>query len=158
MTYTDEILRELIECPKKITKPPFKTLRSDRGHLRNDFEVESADGEHRFTCFVRVNEKFQENFSIGLDYLPRDEPGSIMLVRCNGPHGPHKVHDYHTFCHIHKASAETISKGLRPESNIEVTEGYSSYQDAVQYFLKLTNIRDEGKNFPTTQLDLSFKP
>jgi len=157
MIYTDEVIATLIECPKKITKTPSKSPKSDRGHLRNDFEVESEDGEHRFNCFVRVNEKFQENFSVGLDYLPKDEPGSVVLVRCNGPHGPHKVHDHHMFCHIHKATSETISKGLRPESNIEVTEGYSSYQDAIQFFLKLTNIRDEGKLFPTTQLNL-FKP
>lgn len=157
MTYTDDLINSLITCAKQITKPPSKSLKSDRGHLRNDFEVESDNGEHRFRCFVRVNEKFQENFSVGLDYLPKDEPGSVMLVRCNGPHGPHKVHDHHTFCHIHKATADTIRKGLRPESNIEVTEGYSSYQDAVQFFLKMTNIRDEGKYFPTTQLDLTFK-
>lgn len=154
MTYTDELIAILIECPKKITKPPSKNLKTDRGHQRNDFELESEDGEHSFTCFIRVNEKFQENFSIGLNYIPKDEPGNIHLLRCNGPHGPHKVHDHHNFCHIHRATVETISKGLRPESNIEVTEGYSSYHDAVQYFLKLAHIRDDGKYFPTTQMNM----
>ncbi len=157
MIYTDELIAALIECPKKITKPPSKSLKSDRGHLKSDFEVESEDGEHRFTCFVRVNEKFQENFSVGLDYLPKDEPGSVMLLRCNGSHGPHKVYDHHTFCHIHKATAETMSKGLRPESNIEVTEEFASYQEAIQYFLKAARIRDDGPYFPTGQLNL-FKP
>ncbi|MBI3195381.1 MAG: hypothetical protein HYZ34_13095 [Ignavibacteriae bacterium] len=154
MEYTDELIATLIGCLKKITKPPSKNLKPDRGHLKNNFEVESEDGEHSFTCFIRVNEKFLENFSVGLDYVPKDEPGNVMLLRCNGPHGPHKVHDHHTFCHIHKATAETISKGLKPESNIEVTDGYSSYQEAIQYFLKLANIRDDEHFFPTTQLSL----
>lgn len=154
MDYTDELITKLISCPKKITKAPSKSLKSDRGHLRNDFEAESDDGEHRFTVFIRVNEKFQENFSVGLDYWPRDEAGSIMLLRCNGSHGPHKVYDHHTFCHVHKATAETISKGLRPESNIKATDEFSSYQEAIQYLLQVARIRDDGPYFPTGQMNL----
>jgi len=154
MIYTDELIARLVGCAKKITKPPSKNLKSDRGHLKNDFEIESEDGEHRFVCFVRVNEKFQENFSVGLDYLPKDEPGSVMLLRCNGPHGPTKVPSHHTISHIHRASANTINKGLRPESEIDITDAYSSYQEAIQYFLKTTNIRDDGPYFPTGQLTL----
>jgi hypothetical protein len=154
MIYTDELIETLIGCSKKITRPPSKIMKSDRGHLRNDLEVESENGEHKFTCFIRVNEKFQENFSIGLDYLPKDEPGSVMLLRCNGSHGPHKVYDHHAFCHVHKATAETISKGLRPESSIEVTEEFSSYQEAIQYFLEIAHIRDDGTYFSKRQFNL----
>jgi len=131
VVYTDEFIEFLIGCPKKITKPPSKNMKSDRGHLRNDFEVESEDGEHRFLCFIRVNEKFEENFSVGIDYLPKDEAGSVMLLRCNGSHGPHKVHNHHAFCHLHKATSETISKGFKPESDIEVADKFSSYQEAI---------------------------
>ncbi len=154
MVYTDELLNTLIECPKKITKPPSKNFKSQRGHLRIDFESQSLDGLYNFVCFFRVNEKFMENFSIGLDFIPNDEPGSIVLIRCNGEHGPHRIHDHHSFCHLHRATADTIEKGLKPESSIVVTDEYASYQEAIQYFLKITNIKESDQYFPSTQLDL----
>ena len=153
MDYTNELIKTLIECPKKITKAPSKHFKSDRGHLRNDFEMQSLDGQYNFTCFVRVNEQFMENFSIGMDFIQTDEPGSIVLLRCNGAHG-HKDIPHHNYCHIHKATAETIETGLKPESSIEITTDYSSYQEAIAYFLRLTNIKDGNQYFPTDQLSL----
>lgn len=154
MTYTDENIEMLLQCSKKITKPPSKSLKAERGQLKNDFEVESEDGAHRFACFIRVNERFEENFSIGLDYIPKDEPGSVVLLRCNGEHGPHKLHNHHHFCHIHRATVETIQKGLRPESVIEVTEAYSTYQEAIRYFLKLVHIKGGDALFPINEPEL----
>jgi len=101
-----------------------------------------------------VNEKFQENFSVGLDYIRKDEPGSIALLRCNGEHGPHKLYDHHHFCHVHRATAETIQKGVRPESVIEVTEEYSLYQEAIDYFLNLVHIKGGDAFFPTNQIEM----
>ncbi len=157
MTYTDELIKTLIECPKIITKAPSKNFRTERGYLRNDFEVQSEDKQYNFECFIRVNEKFMENFSIGMNFIPTDERGSVPLLRCNGAHGPHKVYDHHNFSHIHRATAETIAKGLKPDSNIEVTIEYTSYQEAITYFLKLARIKEGNQYFPDNQLELFKK-
>lgn len=157
MIYTDEFLNTLITCPKKIVKAPSKSMKLEHGYLRTDFDVQSEDGQYNYECFIRVNEKFMENFSIGINFFPADEPGSIPLLRCNGSHGPHKVYDHHNFCHIHRATAETITKGLKPESNIETTEEYTSYQEAIAYFLKLTHIKEGIQYFPTDQFELFKK-
>jgi len=157
MIYTEELIATLIECSKTITKPPSKSFKVERGYLRNDFEVQSIDKQYNFECFIRVNEKFMENFSVGMNFIPTDERGTIPLLRCNGSHGPHKTYPHHNFCHIHRGTAETIAMGLKPDSNIEVTTEYTSYQEAITYFLKLTRIKEGQQFFPINQLELFKK-
>ncbi len=74
-----------------------------------------------FRAFLRRNEDFPENFSIGLVFLPGDGSGELTLLRCNGPHGttnesfdPDHPHvDYH----VHRAGAALLEAGLRPEKH-----------------------------------------
>lgn len=68
---------------------------TDGKHSRNDMELESLDGNHGFRAFMRQSLEFTEDFSVGLEYLPKDEPGRFCLVRCNGMHGGHQVHPHH---------------------------------------------------------------
>lgn len=142
-TYTQQELEALIACPKLITEPPRKEMKSDRGSLRNDMYLESVDGKMGFSVFIRINERFNENFSIGLDAHPKDEPGSFCLLRCNGPHGEHvdNPHPHFRF-HIHKAKQENIEAGLLPERFAEPTKNYGSYEEALLHFVKLTNIEN----------------
>ncbi len=110
----------------------------------------STDGKYSFYGFIRQNLKFLENFSIGLIYNPKEERGTLDLLRCNGPHGENNVHLHHIGCHIHRATAERIAKGLKPEGYIELTEDYATLDDAIQYFVKLINLKpnDRQKHFP----------
>jgi hypothetical protein len=41
-----------------------------------------------------------------------------------------------------------IEAGLRPEKAATTTEDFASYEDAVQYFLRATNITDAGTYLP----------
>lgn len=75
----------------------------------------------------------------------------MPLLRCNGPHGGfndlfdpgHPHWDYH----VHRASAEMMEAGLRPERAATVNEDFASYEEAVQYFLRATNITDARSHF-----------
>ena len=147
-TYTDEEIQELISCSKMVDKPPLKALKEERGHLRNEMTVKSADGKLKFRIFMRVNQTFNENFSIGLEYFPDDEPGSITLLRYNGPHGEHILYPHHVIYHIHKASAECVNAGLKPERNISETDSYASFREALRQFFKEINLSDASKYFP----------
>lgn len=154
MEYTDSFIEELLTCPKKITKPPAREMKLDRGNWKNNFELESEGGEFKFSVFIRYNDTFNENFSIGLDYNPREEPGTIALIRCNGPHGSTKQWDHHGRTHTHVASAETVNNGLKPESNIEITDRYTSWNEALQFFVKRVNIHGAEVSFPPPQGNL----
>ncbi len=154
MRYSQEELEELIICPKKITVPPSKDMKSERGSWRNDFTLAPTDDNTNekieFSVFMRKNERFPENFSIGLNVQTEGEK-SFCLLRYNGPHGNHvnnplDPHPHFSF-HIHKANAENIEKGLSSELYAELTEDYGSYEEALTNFLKRANIENADQHF-----------
>jgi len=128
--------------PKRIIEVMSKEFKEEYRHLRKDFKLKSIEGEYYFRMFIRRHKDFPENFSIGLDLLPSTERG-MPLIRCNGPHyvtkdilrpNPHYAY------HIHKPNSEDVEKGLRKLSLSEITEEFSSYEEAIRYFIKTTNI------------------
>ena len=159
-TWTQAELDELIACPKQVVDPPRKTMRSERGHQRNDATLSSLDGERRFSVFMRINEDFPENFTVGLVYHPSDEPGELHLLRCNGPHGAYanaSLEDPppHFNFHIHRAQADLINAGLQSLKFAASTDAYASFREALQHFLKVVNIVDSEVHFPmVSQLPL----
>lgn len=154
MEYTDEHIEELITCPKEVTDPPPKEMKKERGHWKKSFELESKDGDHRFLAFIRYNDEFIENFSVGLIYNPRERRGKIHLLRCNGPHGGTREFDHHDKPHIHKAKPEIINQELNSETYIEVTDRYASWQEALQFFIRRVNIKNAAEHFPPPQSEL----
>ena len=137
-------------------------MRLDRGSLRNDFRLESeedsANDKTKFSAFMRINESFPENFSIGLMVYPKDQSGSFCLLRYNGPHGDH-VNDLldphpHVGFHIHEARAESIESGFSPERFAELTDDFGSYEEALIHFLKRTNVINIDQYFDIRQLPL----
>ena len=144
---SDQEIEKLISCPKRIIEPPKKEMQLGNGHWRNDMKLQSEDGEYDFSVFIRKNEDFEENFSIGLIYNPRDIRGEIPLLRCNGPHGPHVLFDHHDRFHIHKADQKNLDSGMRAERTAYITKEYASYQDALGYFIKKCNIVGAEKYF-----------
>lgn len=150
--YSQEELDSLISCQKVIIEPPQKEMRSDKGHRRNSMELRSIQNDTEFSVFMRINEYFAENFSIGLDYSPKDERGTLCLLRCNGPHGGF-VGDTpntqsHFRYHIHRAKAKNLEAGLRAEHGGEPTEKYASYKDALDFFLQEINVVNALEFFP----------
>jgi len=112
-TFTEEALAELISCPKQVVDPPRREMRLDGKMKRNEMTLKSLDGKHQFHVFLRQNEDFPENFSIGLVYVPGEEPGEFILVRYNGQHGGTRAFEHHAVFHIHSMSAEDINAGSR---------------------------------------------
>jgi len=151
---TDVEIQRLLNLPKQISDPPSKNWRTEESHRRKDFGLVSKDGEVRFRVFARQHLRFAENFSIGLEYEPEDGTDSIILMRCNGPHGdfnrainPTHPH-YHP--HIHTASAEAIEAGERAESRAAITSEYSTIKGAIRYFLNAVAVdaNDQARYFP----------
>lgn len=120
----------------------------------------SVDGIHNFAGFISRNTVFQENFSIGLVYDPKDEKGKFCLLRCNGLHGETIGAPHHSFFHIHKVSANDINNGIKVEKHIQKTMEYSTFEDAIQFFIRYINILplDRLKHFPppTGQIEIEF--
>jgi len=149
--YTQIELDALITCLKQVIEPPRQDMRLERGHLRNDLKLQSDD-DKVFTVFIRINEKFKENFSIGLTYHPIDEPRSICLLRCNGRHGEHinnpeaEMHPHFGY-HVHVARADMLNIGQLPERYAELTSDYASYEEAMIYFIRRVNILEAHKFF-----------
>ena len=157
--YSQEEIKELVDCPKRIITPPRKEMKSERGSLRNDMELESMDGSVGFSVFMRINERFPENFSIGLNVIPKDEPGSFCVLRYNGPHGEHvnsgfeEEHPHYGY-HIHQAKTELMDAGILPERYAEITQTYASYEEALSHFLETTNIQNADEYFNLRQRSL----
>jgi hypothetical protein len=159
MLFTDELIAELIGCPKTVTGAP-KDSGVGRGSSKIKFSLESVDGNHSFNAFISRNLTFQENFSIGLVYQQKDEKGTIVLLRVNGPHGPNVNIPHHEGPHVHLATAERINLGLKPEGHIETGVPYATIEDAIQYFIRRINMipTDRQKHFspPDSQIDFNF--
>jgi hypothetical protein len=148
VTFTDELIEELIGCPKTIVEPP-RMLCPRKSSWKKEFRMESDDGLYSFSGFITQNLHFQENFSIGLVFYPKDEKGRICLLRCNGVHGEHSSIPHHSFCHEHKVDAQDLNNGIKLERHIRKME-YSAISDAVQYFTNRINLAeaDRLKYFP----------
>lgn len=147
-TFTDAELDALIGCAKRVLNPPRRQMLTVGLHERNDMTLESEDAQHRFQVFMRRSVPFPEDFSIGLDYLPGEEPGSFCLLRCNGQHGGSKAHPHHAYFHIHRSLAEDINTGMKAERQIQQTHEYASFRKALAYFLGRINFAEVDKHFP----------
>lgn len=157
--YTDQFIQDLIVCPKTIIEAP-KDSGISRGSFKTVFGMASVDGLHNFTGFISRNTVFQENFSIGLVYDPKEEKGKICLLRCNGLHGETIGVPHHSFFHIHTVTADDINNGIKVEKHIQETKEYSTLEDAIQFYIKYVNIvpADRKKHFPSPsgQIEMEF--
>ena len=150
--FTQDFIDELISCEKTVVQPPKKQMAVVGDHFRNDMTLVALKHEYTFAVFMRKSCIFEENFTIGLQYvLP--EGGRITILRCNGPHGEHcndlPGGDHFMGYHIHKATEEAIASDCKPEIQAELTTEYSTYDDAFCYFLSACNVIDRHKYYPS---------
>lgn len=158
-TFTDEELKSLVACPKKVIDPPRRDMRLDGKMKRNDMTLQSADGKHEFRVFMRQSDEFPENFSIGLMYLPNEETGSFQLIRCNGQHGGERAHSHHAVFHVHRSKADDINAGIMEPRHIEETNAYASFREALAHFCATVQVEKSDDHFPgLSQGLLSFAP
>lgn len=142
-------IEKLIIMPKKITESSSKEFSEEYQHFRRDFKHQSIDGNYKIRMFIRKHKEFQENFSIGLVLLPSPDKG-MPLIRFNGPHYVTEnllKPDPHYEYHIHVVKKEDIERDIRKLSFAEITDKYNSYEEALSYFIKRTNIINANEYF-----------
>lgn len=129
-------------------KRPRREMRLDGKNKRNDMTLKSVDGKHSFRVFIRQNEEFPENFSVGLVYQPGEEPGSFQLIRCNGQHGGERVHPHHAVFHIHRSKADDINAGILEPRQIDLAATFASFREALAHFCRLIKLEGPDDYFP----------
>ena len=129
---TDSSIEDLIKMPKKVDNPNAKPVKKP-GHTQLSYMVSGPDNQ-AFKLYRRQNDKpgMSDGFSCGLLCIwPNGE--QFALVRYNGPHN-HSNHlekkQLGYVCHIHKATIRYIGKNLKPDGYAEVTDRYSSLDEA----------------------------
>jgi hypothetical protein len=146
----DAEIQRLISTPKRIAEAPSKDWRNDLAQKRKDFRLVSSDGAESFRAFARQSLVWPENFSIGLEFEPKDGSDCIILIRCNGPHGDYnraaKPDHPHFHCHVHLATEAAISQGLRPESAAKESDKFASVKEAMRFFLETVNLNREEQD------------
>jgi len=163
--YNQAEIDALIVCEKIILEPPKRAPRLVGADWRNDMRLAAPGDAGEFLVFMRQSDDFPENFSVGLTYHPKDGRPEIVLLRCNGPHGVYNgsgsadVNHSHWNYHIHKANEKSLEEGFRAEKSAEKTLEYASYNEAVDYFVNLINVRgaDADKHFPKNVQSNFFK-
>ena len=152
---TESEIQDLIRLPKIIkSKSPVEGYRNENGHIRCNLDLEAiSDTGTRFHVFVRQNERFIENFSIGLRYLTGGKtPSIITLVRYNGPHGERSrvVNDHYAKAHIHHITAAEIELGsAQPqERHRELTDRYSTFEQGLGVFFADIETTNHYEFFP----------
>lgn len=157
---SNQEIDHLLSCPKQVTVPPKKEMKVVNKSFRNEFELTSVDGAHSFSVFLRMNCRFPENFSIGLDYHS-PEGGKITLLRCNGDHGPHQNHVIdNAFIsggpHVHMATEEALEAEFDPDDYAVPATDYMAYEEALIHFLERVNVVDASKCFSGMMRQISF--
>lgn len=154
MSYTDDSIRNLITCAKRVTEPPAREFKEENRHRRKDMRLQSTDGEHRtFDVFIRQSLEFAEDFSLGLMYLS-PEGKRMTLVRFNGQHdqsnNPLDLQKTHFQYHIHTATADNLNDGRYDKHPAEPATRYASFEEATIEFLATVQLAQEdiAKHFP----------
>ena len=166
---SNQEIKNLIECPKQIYKrDPKNKYREERGQKKADLflhseknipcllkklntqETENLDQSPilkklNFKIFIRQNQNFIENFSIGLVYSFLDFPKALNIIRYNGPHDSVRAEDnkrkgeHHPLPHIHTMTEEDINSGSSNPKPIklEITNKYILLKKGFYLFLQI---------------------
>lgn len=137
----NDLLLEAKVLPTNYISKLKPRKKSGFSYEHRELAVTGSKG-HFFSVIIRRNSLDIMDFSIILRY--RDETGLwYNLVRYNGKHRHtnHLEKEKLNGFHIHKATQRYQEKGLRIESYAELTEKYSSYQEALTAFLSDLNFK-----------------
>ena len=121
--------------------------------------AESEDKKQQFKIFVRINERFPEDFTVGLIYV-NSEGRDIVLYRCNGPHGDFTDNflegKHHFGYHIHRVKSGGAA--MMPE----LTDSFGTFRETLEFFFKRCSLSG-GERYikslmrnTSPQLDLDY--
>ena len=151
--YTDDALKALQDMPKRATNPQARWAVKPKAmpsHEQREFKVQ-GQGDARFAIYQRQSLQDKSNFSCGIRYCPSGTT-PLTLARYNGPSHVHGEIRYRA--HIHRATAEAIAAGRRPESDATPTDRYTTLEGALACLLEDFRVggvaakRDELRLFP----------
>ena len=153
---SDDEIQGLLDRSKEIVrKTPRSGYRIEAGHRRADLDVEAANGNGTalFSVFIRQNERFIENFSVGLRYRSNMAGlGDVTLVRYNGPHGDMSIHPdgHYAKPHIHRITSVELASGSREprERDRAITDRYATLDNALRTFFDDLNVTGAQQFFP----------
>ncbi len=158
----DEIIEDLLTCPKRITNPGARGSVQKKSEQIN-FNAVSDCGTHKFRVYIRQNSLIDYAFSCGLAI--ETDTGYQTLCRYNGSDHPHKNdiegEKFAFHCHIHRVTKRYIDSGLKPDKFATPTDRYQYLAGAVQAMaedcnirgLKLTRLLRNGELFPEGEED-----
>lgn len=153
---SDDEIQELLDRSEAIVrKTPRSGYRTEAGHRRANLDVEAANGNGTalFSVFIRQNERFIENFSVGLRYRSNTAGlGDVTLVRYNGPHGEMSTHPdgHYAKPHIHRITSAELASGSREprERHRAITDRYATLDNALRTFFDDLNVTGVQQFFP----------
>jgi len=153
---TNTAINDLIKSPKEIIKrEPAKGYNRENGNQHCNLTLKKIDKNERFSVFIRQNDQFIENFSIGLLYTIEEESRKITRIRCNGAHGEvsHHKDGHYNRPHIHRTTEKEIRSGGRQpqERHREITEKYNTFEEALRVSFSEMNITNWSEYFPELQ-------
>lgn len=145
--YTNDELESFRTVPKKVTNPRARWSEKPSKmpvHLQRSFKAVGTDNDQlRFEIYQRQNLLDESDYSCGIAYISLD--GSrLTLARYNGPGHEHGHIVFQT--HIHRASAEAIASGKKPEREAEETDRYVTLEGALACLIEdygITGIQAE---------------
>ena len=152
-SYTEEDLAALRAMPKRATNPQARWLDKPKAapsHRQRSIEVQ-GEGDALFKIYQRKSLQDPNDFSCGIRYY-RVGATPLTLARYNGPSHVHG--DIHYRTHIHRATADAISAGRRPESKADKTDRYTTLEGATACLLEEFHIvgflakRDQPRLIP----------
>lgn len=135
---TENLITDLIVCPKQALKAERKRMICINRSFRNKVTLISEDGKYTYDLFLRQSEEFMEDFSVGLIWTNAEKhiniSKDIILLRFQGPHDSGKPfgEDLHHDYHVHQISADDIHERryLRPGSK-GASKDFSSFAGAL---------------------------
>ncbi len=162
---TDQLLQEIITCPKTVIKADRRKMILDNRHYKNNVYLVSNNGIYKYKIFMRKSDEFIEDFSIGLIWTNANEcinlSKNIILLRCQGPHDGKKPleTDIHHSYHTHEITVDDITnkRYLKP-SNRNLSKDFSSFEEAALYVTRKCGIIDLDKfiDTPSPYSQISF--
>lgn len=154
-----ELLEELKQCEKHISKLVPLKEKSQNNHKQQTAYICSVDEIHTFQLFTRQNQDLPNSFSAGL--IRKGAEGWVYLCRYNGKHWPHRnklTWENIVWFHKHTYNIEYIEAWLGDDAYAEVTNDYNNLKDAISQVCKDFNITNYEKFFEIPNKDMSLFP
>ena len=145
---SNEEIEALRSIQKRVTDPGRRWSEKPGRHRQRNHVAKTEDG-NQFRLYLRENLDDERDFSCGLALIQRGTK-PLSLVRYNGSSHAHGTIRYR--CHIHRATNEALSAGMKIDNHAEETDRYKTLEGALACLIADCGI--VGLNAEHDELDL----